>query len=241
MKKILHLLIVSSFLASCQKQPTASFTTNKETYNTGETIHCTDISNNAYSWTWTAPDGKIYTTRNLDWVTDSNDLGGTKTFTLEVTSKNGKKNSTSSKSVTVKELILLSDYFATDSNANYRILPITKSCEANNGNWVISASYSGIDVHGVMGGSYLNIYLSGITPPISSGTYTLQPNHTALTTGQASITIKSGDNDRGYKTYTSISGQINISITSNGKVQAVFSNIPTSLSYIFLSGDITCH
>ena len=240
-QKYCSLFLLFIVFVSCRKIPTANFTTDKTAYNAGETIHCTDVSDNAYSWKWTAPNGNIYTTQNLDFVTDINEASDTKTFTLEVASKDGKKNSTISKSITINELILSSDYFSSDSGANNKIIPLTKSCGVNNGNWVISASFSGTNVHGVSGGSYLDIFLPTTSPPLASGTYSLQTNHTSLMTGQASISLKTGDNDVGYQTYNSNSGQLNVSITSTGKVRVVFNNIPTAASYIFLSGDITCH
>jgi hypothetical protein len=236
MKSYNHLFFAILLLASCQKQPTASFTTDKETYQAGETIHCNDISNNAYRWTWTAPDGKIYTTRNLDWVTDSNDLGGTKTFTLEVASKNGKKNSTSSKSITLKELILSSDYFSFGSTV-YK--PTSKNCRASGNHWEINAASQCNCGLNRVDGAYLKIYLPNISAPTTSGTYTLISN-SAVTAGTAFVYIETVVGET-FTFYNSMSGQLSISITNNGRIHVTFNGVPTNHTGVNISGDITCH
>jgi len=46
---ILFIVILILSITSCTKQPEANFTTDKDTYFAGETIHCKGISDNAYS------------------------------------------------------------------------------------------------------------------------------------------------------------------------------------------------
>src|SRR5258706_12478387 len=125
MKSIsLSLILLAGIFAitSCRKEAViAQFTTNKDTYAAGETVHCTNVSTNADSWKWTAPDGTTYTTRDLDYTLDSTLLNTTKTFKLEVTGHG--ENSTNSKSVNVRELILPTDYF---SHGNTLYTPVTK-------------------------------------------------------------------------------------------------------------------
>ena len=139
-KSIVLLLASVLLIGSCQKEPTANFTTDKETYTAGETVHCKDASTNAHSWKWTMPDGKIYTTQNVDYTIDSNDLGGKKVFTIEVESKNGKKAGITLKSIRVKQYILPSDYFAVGSTSHK---PDSITCNSNGNNWVINA-YRGL-------------------------------------------------------------------------------------------------
>src|SRR6266496_6645392 len=137
---ILSSLVTATFLfVACRKEPViAQFTTNKDTYAAGETVHCTNLSTNADSWKWTAPGGTTYTTRDLDYTLDSTLRNTTKTFILEVTGHG--ENSTYSKSVAVKELILPTDYFSQGSTT---YTPVTKFQAPNSGlYWVVEASDS---------------------------------------------------------------------------------------------------
>jgi uncharacterized lipoprotein YajG len=47
MKTLITLIIASLFLASCQKQPVASFTTDKAIYEAGDVVHLTNTSSYA--------------------------------------------------------------------------------------------------------------------------------------------------------------------------------------------------
>lgn len=220
-------------LTGCRKEPvTARFTTDKDTYSAGETVHCTNTSINARTLKWTAPDGTTYTSGNLDYTLDSATLSSTKTFTLEVTG-NG-DNSTYSKSVNIKELILQTDYFAV-GNTTY--IPTTKSCEANSPYWIVTASpgYTSPCYNDVA------IIFFGTFPP-SAGNYALQSNYQTLTIGQAFIKIgaPTGIECAGVNWYISTSGSLNVSYTGSGKLHITFSNIPSTLGPL-ISGDITCH
>ena len=83
-KLVLSIAFALTF-AGCQKQPTASFSTDKKTYIAGETIHCYDFSTDAYIWKWTMFDGSTYTSEYLNYVIDSKAYGN-KTIALEVAS-----------------------------------------------------------------------------------------------------------------------------------------------------------
>jgi len=234
-------IIISLAITACQKQPNAAFTTDKTIYIAGETIHLKDASMDAYSWKWTTPDGKTYTSQNLDYTIDSNDLGGTETFKLEVASKKGEKTAFATKSLTVNQYILPSDYFAIGSIV---IKPLEKSCGPNSGKyWVIGADSN---IYRPNFSTYLNfieIWFPGIMPP-SSGTYLLQSNDKIIPSGKAYIQISKGDPEF-YNSCISISGQLNITITKNGKIRAVFNNVSAKYgadtTTHTISGDITCH
>ena len=53
MKNItLALLSMSVLIASCSKQPVANFTTDKDTYTAGESIVCSNTSEDAVVYDW---------------------------------------------------------------------------------------------------------------------------------------------------------------------------------------------
>jgi PKD repeat protein len=105
MKKVIKsLLAVVAILsiASCQKTPVASFTTDKTEYVAGETIKLTNTSTNGESYKWTFPDGTTGTVESYDFVTNETDPTATLTFKLEAFSKNGKKTNETTKTVNLK-------------------------------------------------------------------------------------------------------------------------------------------
>jgi hypothetical protein len=93
---------IATFFTSCQKQPTASFTTDKNEYVAGETIKLTSTSLEANSYKWTLPDGTTLTSKDVDFNLSPNRDNSSLSFKLEVFSKNGKKSSDASKTVYVK-------------------------------------------------------------------------------------------------------------------------------------------
>ena len=97
----LFVFTIVIFITACQKQPSASFTMDKDTYNAGEVVHCKNTSADAYNWKWTTSDGGTSSSENFNYTININDTGGTKIFTLEAFSKNGSKISSITKSVTV--------------------------------------------------------------------------------------------------------------------------------------------
>ncbi|MBU0613718.1 hypothetical protein KJ766_00315 [Patescibacteria group bacterium] len=102
MKKTIALLIAVAVVAtSCQKQPVASFSTDKDSYTAGETVKLTNNSIDAKSYLWTFPDGQTSVSKSVDYTLNANDAGGTKVFKLEAFSKNGKKTDEATKSITV--------------------------------------------------------------------------------------------------------------------------------------------
>ncbi len=105
MKKRLSflLIILLGIFFSCQKQPTAIFTTDKTEYSPGEQIILTNTSIDAKSYKWTISDGQSSVNEHLIYTLSPNASEGIITFTLEALSRTGKKVSYSSKNVTIKK------------------------------------------------------------------------------------------------------------------------------------------
>ena len=99
MKKLILYFFVCSLicLASCQKKPSASFTSDKEVYYAGDTIHLTNTSTNAHSYVWTMPDGSQQFNENASYVVDTSVLYEKLNFQLEAYSKHDRKKSLLSK------------------------------------------------------------------------------------------------------------------------------------------------
>ncbi len=249
MKTYLNLFLALSFivLLGCDKEPGANFTTDKDTYTAGETIHCKDASANAHSWKWTTPDGKTFTTQNIDFPLDSDDLGGTKTFTLEVFDKDGDETSTISKSVKVNQYILASDYFAViDSLGQLPPIivykPTSKGCSSGTGQWNIDA-YLPNTLR--CGGESLSISFFGDMPS-TLATYIVISDLDSFRLGTAYISIHQCSDPDHFSYITAISGEVNILITNNGKISTVFNNVNALNSInpgsypVLISGNITC-
>ena len=214
------LFIVFTF-STCQKQPIADFTSANYIYHAGETIHLKNTSLDAYSWKWTAPNGKTYDTKDLDYVTDINDTGGTLKFTLEVSSKKGNKNTSVTKSILLKQAILPSDYYSVNSTV-YKPTDKKSYININSNNWLITATSNATTL-------YFQFY--GTSPP-AAGTYSLVPY--SPNPGEATVAIQDIIN------YYSYSGQLTVIIPSAGRVRAVFNNADDGSGNL-LSGDITVH
>lgn len=219
---ILLLFALLLILASCQKQPTANFNSDKTSYTAGDIIHLTDASQDAHSWKWTAPNGNIYTTQNLDYPLDSDDLGGSKTFTLEVASKNGKKTASISKAIKVNQYILSSDF----CSGIYKIE--FKYNNVENGYWLLNAGRNYTSAGKYSGTEQVTIYFGNGTakPPI--GTYQLVTDKSLLTAGKAFINYYGGDVEVGFNNYNSLSGQIIVTQAYKGRITVSFNNVQTT-------------
>jgi hypothetical protein len=214
--------------------PIAYFTSDKETYTAGDVIHLKSNATNAYTYKWTMPDGSIQTTQNIELVTDSDDVAGSKTFSLEVTSKSGVKSKIFTKKFTLQEYILTTDYYF---NGTTTIKPISKSCGVYATYWYIGA------------GS-LSIHLYGNTLPTQSRIYNIKPYNSTLINGEATISITREFSNDSFQIAEANSGQLFIQITNTGKIRAIFNNINAKirsdpggggLPDVTISGDITCH
>ena len=246
MKNNILLLLTLLLLASCQKQPTANFNTDKTLYYAGETVHLTDASNNAHHWLWTLPDGSTSNNQNVDFVIDSNNLGGSFNITLQVSSNNGKKTSSIAKAIQTSQPIYASDFFSSVefySGRGYtRNIPQSKSVDE--GTHYINFSAELDYDYGYNDGIYIT--LGGTTlSTIVSGTYTLGNNIAPanLTSGEALAFIAYGKltPDFTYHFYA-ITGQLNV-IVSNHKIHLTFNNVRAtedgySTTNDSISGDI---
>jgi PKD repeat protein len=102
MKKVCYLLnlLILVALASCQKTPTASFTTSTTSPEAGEIVRFNNTSENGESYNWDFGDGGNSTQENPEH-TFSNE--GTYSISLEVLSKNGKKKDIATSTITVSK------------------------------------------------------------------------------------------------------------------------------------------
>jgi hypothetical protein len=87
--------------SSCNKQPTADFTTDKTEYSAGDVVKLTNKSLDAKSYKWIFPDGQTSASPNVDYTLASNITPGVYSIKLEAISKKGNKKSEASKSITV--------------------------------------------------------------------------------------------------------------------------------------------
>jgi hypothetical protein len=99
MKQLSTILIFIVVISACQKQPAATFTTDKTEYYAGDTIHLTNTSENGHSYIWTMPDGSKQTTENAFYVVDTSVLYEKLTFQLEAISKHQRKKTIVTKQV----------------------------------------------------------------------------------------------------------------------------------------------
>ena len=230
-------------IVGCQKEPTASFITDKNVYVSGDTVHLTNTSTNANSYLWTMPDGVTLTTNNTDYITNVNQGFGTLTFKLEAFSNNGKKNNTATESVAV----IPAPIFYYNNNPPNRLHPSNISCALSGNNWLINVFTDFNPVEEGFGNSLrILISLPGTIAPAIAGIYTLQPIYNStLAPGFANINIYDSYIET-VDRYSSLSGQLQITIT-NGKVHAIFNQIEAthtqfsdSLPNVKISGDIIC-
>ncbi len=230
MKNNILILLALLLFAACQKQPTANFNTDKTFYYAGETVHLTDASTNAHHWLWTLPDGTTSNNQNVDFVIDSNEIGGDKTFSLTVTSKNGNKLSTISKTVRTSQPIYASDFFSSldlsgHSSLFTKDIPQSKTVYEGTDyiNFSAELDYGYVYDYGYNEGVYIT--LGGTTlSTILSGTYTLKYN-TALTSGEASAFIAYDQLNPDFRIgYNAIGGQVNV-VVSNHNIHLTFNNV----------------
>jgi hypothetical protein len=239
-------IVFACVITSCQKQPKitetmpiAYFTSDKATYTAGDVIHLKSNATNAYTYKWTMPDGSIQTTQNIELVTDSDDVAGSKTFSLEVTSKSGVKSKIFTKKFTLQEYILTTDYYFNGFNT---IKPTFKICRTNVTYWYITAGNGST--------RDLGIHLYGNTLPTQSRIYNIKPFNSTLINGEATISITQERTIDGFTNAEANSGQLFIQITNTGKIRAIFNNINAKIRSdpggggfpdVTISGDITCH
>ena len=236
MKNNILILLALLLFTACQKQPTANFNTDKTLYYAGETVHLTDASTNAHHWYWTMPDGTTSTNQNVDYVIDTNDIGGDKTFSLTVTSNNGKKLATISKTVHTSMPIYASDFFSTNIASS---VPLTKAVIQYSNCFELFASQE-LQNYNIVG-----IFLPGNISSITTGVYYLAnssatplPGFGYVSVGYYKFAIPDAQQ---YDEYNSIAGQLNVNVTGN-KIHVTYSSTKAQHSSdttnIRVSGDL---
>jgi len=246
------LIAFALLLASCQKQPVASFITDKTEYEAGDTVHLTNTSENGHSYIWTMPDGSKQTTKDATYIVDANVLYEKLTFQLEADSKHERKKGFAVKQVlaTIKPLELINS-FTMDNH------PYTSHWGNSNpsaqfvygDNWGL---VDGTDNGGINEG-YIRIFLPGKFSVDAAGIYDLQSDRNNIIPGKACILMNRGCPDcipQGIydHSYTSVAGKVVILVTKYGTgntIQAVFNNVD-GLEYgtnniVKLSGNIATH
>jgi photosystem II stability/assembly factor-like uncharacterized protein len=107
---------------SCQKKPTASFSTNKEVYSIGEKVLLSNASSDAYYYTWIVKGPEKEESRGSK--EDHSFIltqYGSYDISLSVYSKNGKQVSRSSKTITVTAKEGNAIFYTTRSGTSYEI------------------------------------------------------------------------------------------------------------------------
>ncbi|MCE3259308.1 MAG: hypothetical protein K0S12_949 [Bacteroidetes bacterium] len=102
---------------SCNKQPTAAFTTDKTVYEAGETVKLVNKSTHGDSYIWTLPNGQV-TTPDASFTLDEYQSGQF-TFRLTAFSKKNKKVSQAEQTVTVNPSSRGAVVFWLSSSSNY--------------------------------------------------------------------------------------------------------------------------
>ncbi|MBA3986732.1 MAG: hypothetical protein H0X63_09225 [Flavobacteriales bacterium] len=175
--------------SSCTKQPTANFTTDKDTYTAGETIKCTNTSTNGTTYLWTF-DSKTYTEKDPSIVIPASANDQTVSLKLIATSKNGKKTDETSKSITIK---------AATGGATY---------------WVSESHYNNTNMQNVQ----IKVTLNGVEKMITTPYATAPPcnaagcaNFTDVKAGTYPYQVEIKEDDGGVITTFTVSGNVTIS------------------------------
>lgn len=245
-----------SFFSSCNKEekpfieepgPKSSFAADASSYSGGDTIRLKDNSSNAFFYTWTIlPENKKFYTKELDYILDPYDTGGTKTITLTVAGKNGAITNDTSIKVDVAQGNFSTDYFSCSrfaSDAAY----IKKQKELH-GDQVFFIM-QGYDA-GVSYNREIVVRFLGTKSDISSGTYQVKNLASALSSNQCYIYITDVEGE-----YTSsviaYSGSVQVTIDTHSFVHILFSNLAASGTRFgttdttywsdAISGNITCY
>jgi PKD repeat protein len=103
MKKLSFLFLLISGIViigmtSCQKEPTASFTTNKDSIGARDTIRFSNTSSEGDHYEWNFGDGQTSTDKEPNHIYTT---AGKYTITLKAISKNGKKSNEVTEAITV--------------------------------------------------------------------------------------------------------------------------------------------
>ncbi len=188
---ITAVIITIATFTSCQKEPLTSFRASKTTVVTGEVITFTNTTVDGYTYEWNFGDG---TTSTLENPTHSYENAGIYNVLLTSFSKNGKKSSSSSITITVTK----ANEIKYDGN-NY---PLTKGYLLKYGNWDGETTYYNFDVLLVSDGItltqediigtgnliYLELWSSSPTS-LNPGTYIFSNNYAAQTFATGGVAL----------------------------------------------------
>ena len=132
---ITAVIITIATFTSCQKEPLTSFRASKTTVVTGEVITFTNTTVDGYTYEWNFGDG---TTSTLENPTHSYENAGTYNVLLTSFSKNGKKSSSSTLTITVTKANEIKY-----DGSNYSL---TKGYLEKYGDWDEQTTYYNFDV-----------------------------------------------------------------------------------------------
>ena len=145
-KFLIALTLTVTIISSCQKQPSADFTTDKSTYIAGDVVKLTNTSIDGSTFKWTLPDGQTSASKNLDYTLNVNQQDATLSFKLEAISKNGSKTDEATKLIAVKAATGQATIWTSNSNVN----PISVYID-NISAGTITSSYNGTPDCGSLG------------------------------------------------------------------------------------------
>lgn len=150
------IVALSLVLNSCQKKPSASFTTDKDTYLRGQSVVLTNTSTDASSQVWIVKGPESYEKRSSEPFFSFNaDYIGTYEISLSCYSKNSKLSSKTSKTINVLSSEGSIVFYTTNSGSIYQIY--------QNGNYV-----------GNFSGTFYSVPNCGATGALTYGTNTGQ-------------------------------------------------------------------
>lgn len=103
MRRKFNVFIIVAFFAivSCQRQPKASFSTDKSEYVAGDTIYLSNTTEASQRFRWIFPDGQTDKSTDASYYVDAFIGDTTLTFKLIAISNNGKKADSTSKTVDI--------------------------------------------------------------------------------------------------------------------------------------------
>jgi outer membrane lipoprotein-sorting protein len=186
MKKIFSLLfLVVVFLSSCQRQPSADFTTDKYNYIAGDVVILTNTSIDGSKFKWTLPDGQTSGAENLDYNLSETQQDATLTFTLEAISNNGKKSDVATKLVSVKSATGQATIWTSNSNVN----PISVYID-NISAGTITASYFGTPNCGALGCVTATLKVGTHYVSASDGNYTWSGTVNVIRNGCSTLVLQ---------------------------------------------------
>lgn len=234
MKTKLYILIflLVQITISCNKKPSANFTTDKVEYIAGETVQFDNKSERGNDFVWTMPDGQTITTREAQYTIGS-DMGfSTINFNLEAFSKHHKKND--SKSVSVE--VIPHSFINLVGNTIICNHVIYQHDYQNNLIGFNVYNDNNVDAPTCYQEEFWVLFKGNQFP--LPGTYSLvpYPYSVALQNNEAVITFSKGPCEMPYEVH-SVSGQLIVDIV-NGRLHITFTNVPTQDTTVFLSGEV---